>query len=154
VSETASPSPPTEEPSDKPETGAFDSTLTVHDANGNSLGVYAGIFGNEGEYAPEYEEPKAGEHFVAIHLSLTNHSASTISGDADGSTTVIGSNHDAYQTNFESLTGSCTNFSSGAFSLLPGETENGCVLLELPGGVTVQRIQFGLGLTPEAEWSA
>lgn len=153
VSKTVSPGPTTEEPSNKPETGPFDSTLTVHDANGNALAVYTGIFGKEGEYAPEYEEPKTGEHFVAIYLSLTNRSSSTISGDADGSTTVIGSNHNAYQTNFESLAGSCTNFSSGVFSLLSGETENGCVLFELPGGVTVQTIQFGLGLPPEALWN-
>lgn len=98
---------------------------------------------------PEYEVPKAGEHFVAVELGLTNIGATTITGNANLDTSVIGTNGQNYTTNFDERKG-CTDFSSGDFTLSPGAHEIGCVVFELPLGVTVAKVQFGLNW-PEVE---
>ncbi len=101
----------------------------------------------------EFETPMPGARFIAVHLVLRNAGSTQIENDAEVDTSVIGSNSQAYTTAFDETPG-CTDFDSGEYSLSPGGEETGCVLYELPEGVTAQEVRFGLELNVEAQWNA
>lgn len=92
---------------------------------------------------PEYTQAKAGQRFVAVELTLTNGTASTISSNANVDTTVVGTNGQVYSFALADRRG-CTNFNYGDFTIAPGASETGCVVYELPEGVTVAKVQFEL----------
>jgi len=81
---------------------------------------------------------------VAVELTLKGDGPGTISSDANSNTTVIGSDSQAYTASFDAVA-ECTNFSSGEYALLAGDSERGCVVSQLPEGVTVKSVQFSLG---------
>jgi hypothetical protein len=101
-----------------------------------------------------YDQPNAGYRFVAVGMNLTNQSIATISDDANIDVHVIGTDNQAYPADFNSVT-ECTNFSYGQFTLLPGGTESGCVLFQIPLGVNVKLVQFslGFGYLDVAQWT-
>lgn len=145
------PEPKAPEPAPKtgPEIGSLGATLYVdHDDLSVSASVRDPVSG-----ANEFETPKAGSRFIAVALSLADHGSASIESDANVDATVIGTNNQAYMAAFDETPG-CTNFNSGDYSLLPGGDETGCVLYELPEGVDVQAVRFGLNLNVEAEWNA
>jgi hypothetical protein len=149
--EPKAPEPKAPEPAPKtgPETGPLGATLYVdHDDLSVSASVRDPVSGEN-----EFEAPKTGSRFIAVALSLTDHGSASIESDADVDATVIGSNDQAYMAVFDETPG-CTNFNSGDYSLLRGGDETGCVLYELPEGVDVQAVRFGLNLNVEAEWNA
>jgi len=132
-----------------PETGPLGAALYVdHDDLSVSASVRDPVSG-----ANEFEAPKPGSRFIAVALSLADHGSVSIESDADVDATVIGSNDQAYMAVFDETPG-CTNFNAGDYSLLPGGNETGCVLYELPEGVDVQAVRFGLNLNVEAQWTA
>ena len=92
---------------------------------------------------PEWEKPQPAQHLAAIELSLTNVGATAISGNANFDTTAIGTNGQSYTSNFDERKG-CTDFASGQFTLAPGAHEVGCIVYELPEGVKIAKVQFGL----------
>jgi hypothetical protein len=94
---------------------------------------------------PEYEKPKTGKRFIAVELSLTNTSTSTVSSNANLDTSIIGTDSQTYTAVFDERKG-CSNFSYGDFTLTPGAHEVGCVVYELPEGVKAAKVQFGLEL--------
>ncbi len=94
---------------------------------------------------PEYEKPKTGKRFIAVELSLTNTSTSTVSSNANLDTSIIGTDSQTYTAVFDERKG-CSNFSYGDFTLSLGAHEVGCVVYELPEGVKAAKVQFGLEL--------
>lgn len=119
-------------------------TLTVHDFNGNTLRVTAaGIIDPAAPANADVAVP-AGTRLVAVELTLKGDGPGTISSDANSNTTVIGSDGQAYTPGFDPVT-ECTNFSDGAYTLLAGDTEKGCVVVQLPNSVTIKSVQFSLG---------
>ena len=97
--------------------------------------------------------PRRVSGLVAVFLGLTNNSYGTISGDANF-TKVIGSDGLTYKFDASAKIAGCKNFEFGEFSLLPESKESGCVAYELPEDVTVQAVQFGTYIFPEAQWNA
>jgi hypothetical protein len=135
--------------------GTIGSTLDVHDLQGDTLAVTMTQIIDPATGANEFDTPNSGDRFVAIEMTLENPSSATITDDANGDTTVIGTDSQAYDADFDSVA-ECTNFAYGQFTLLPGASEDGCVLYQLPVGVDVKAIQFVLGgnTANVAQWNA
>jgi len=125
--------------------GAVGATLDVGDSTGDTLAVTMTQIVDPATGANEFYTPNAGDRFIAVDLALENPSAATITDDANLDATVIGTDSQAYTADFDSVA-ECTNFSYGQFTLLPGNSENGCVVFQLPVGVNVKAVQFTLGL--------
>lgn len=134
--------------------GAIGATLEVEDSTGSTLAVTMTQVIDPATGANEFDTPNPGDRFVAVDMTLENPGAGTISDDANNDTTVIGTDSQAYTADFDSVA-ECTNFSYGEFTLLPGGTENGCVVYQLPVGVSVKAIQFSLGgnTADVAQWT-
>ncbi len=136
-------------------TAPIGSILTVYQS-GDALQVTATVR-DPVTAQDEYGTPKAGHRLVAVYLGFTNNSYGTISGDANF-TKVIGSDGLIYK--FDPAAwlgpslGGCGNFELGEYSLLPESKETGCVVYDLPEGITVQAVQFGTYIFPEAQWNA
>lgn len=130
-------------------TGAIGTTLQV---DGGSLAVTPTI-SDPVSSSNEYEKPQAGSRYLAVQFVLTDIGAAQIESDINVDARVVGTNRQVYSSTFAELA-SCTNFASGDFALLPGASETGCAVYELPEGVDVQTVQVGLQLDVEATWSA
>jgi hypothetical protein len=135
---------------------AIGSVLTVHE-NGDALQVSVGL---QDPVTAQYslgQTPEEGHRAVAVFLNFTNNSYGTISGDA-GFTKIIGSDGLTYNSDPYAWLGpspaECGEFRFGEYSLLPESRESGCVVYVLQEGVTVQAVQFGTYIEPEAQWNA
>jgi hypothetical protein len=137
------------------DTGPVGATLNVHDSSGNALAVTMTQIVDPATAANPYFTPNPGDRFVAVEMSLLNQSSATITDDANGDVTVIGTDSQAYTADFDSVA-QCTNFSYGGFTLLPGTpSESGCVVFQLPNGVNVKAVQFSLdSYVDTARWNA
>ena len=118
--------------------------LTVHDFNGDTLAVKADGFIDPANPSNQDVSPATGTRFVAVEVTLTDEGPGTISSDANTNMTLIGSDGQAYTSQFEPVS-ECTNFSNGAYTLLNGNAERGCVVFQLPAGVSLKAVQFSLG---------
>jgi len=129
-------------------------TQRVHDASQNALAVDVAQIFDPATGIDQFNQPNAGYRFVAVEINLSNQSTGTISDDANLDVQVIGSTNQAYSPDFSSVT-ECTDFSSGSFTLLPGGTESGCVLFQVPLGIQVKVVQFslGYGFLDVAQWN-
>jgi len=144
------PPPPPAPKTAPPPTPAPSSTLDLHDFSGNTLAVDAYLAADPATPANRFDKPSAGDRFVAIGLHLTDLGPGTISDDADGDTSLVGTNGQVYTPSFDGVQG-CTNFDYGIFTLFDGESESGCVVFELPDSVGISRVAFTLGVNT-AQW--
>lgn len=91
--------------------------------------------------ADQFNTPPTGKRIVAAEFTIANKGSATLSDDANANAALIGANGQTYQPSFDSVS-ECTNFSSGTFTITPGQTENGCVTFEVPTGIAVKAVQF------------
>ena len=91
--------------------------------------------------ADQYTTADAGKRFVATSLKIMNNGTSSYQDDANNNITLIGSDNQSYTTDISSVSG-CTNFSNGQYTLAAGEGATGCVVFQIPNGVTTAKIQF------------
>lgn len=133
---------------------AIGATQQVQDMNKNTLAVTIAQLIDPATGTDEFNQPNAGYRFVAVDMGLSNQSTGTISDDANVDVDVIGTDNQAYPADFDSVA-ECTNFSYGEFTLLPGGTESGCVVFQLPSGVNAKLVQFslGYGYLDVAQWT-
>lgn len=133
---------------------ALGATEIVHDSSKNALMVTPSPIIDPATGADPYNQPNAGYRFVAVDMTLANQSSGTISDDANLDVQLIGTDNQAYSADFNSVS-ECTNFSYGEFTLLPGGTESGCVVFQLPSGVNAKTVQFslGYGYLDVAQWT-
>jgi hypothetical protein len=131
-------------------------TQIVHDFNKNALAVTASQIIDPATGTDQFNQPNSGFRFVAIELNLSNQSTATISDDANSDVQLIGTDNQAYTADLFSSINECTNFSYGEFTLLPGGTESGCVVFQLPIGINAKLVQFSLdyGFLDVAQWTA
>jgi hypothetical protein len=146
-------------------TGSFNPTLTkggplqttadVANFSGDPLAVTMTQIVDPATGANEFYTPNPGYRFVAVEMTLQNASNATITDDANTDVTVIGTDSQAYVFDADDVS-ECTNFSYGDYTLLSGNSEDGCVVFQLPTGVSVQAIQFALNgnNADTAQWSA
>ncbi len=133
--------------------GTIGTTLDVENYTGDTLAVTMTRIIDPATGADEFNTPNMGDRFVAVDMSLENLSAATITDYANSDAAVIGTDSQAYTADLDSVA-ECTNFSSGVFTLLPGNSENGCVVFQLPVGIGVKAIQFtiGIGASDIVQW--
>lgn len=98
--------------------------------------------------------PKSGTRFVATEFTITNKGHETFTSDSNDDASVVGSNNQVYTWTFATVT-ECTNFDSGVFDLVPNASETGCVVFDIPEGVTVTRVIWAstLGLGSTVQWT-
>jgi hypothetical protein len=122
---------------------AVGSPVVVHDFGGDELSVTATQIIDPATAAPGSGLANAGYQFVAVVLSLSDVTGGSITGDANFSTNVIGSDGITYTADFGSVA-ECTNFSYGIFQLAGTDTETGCVVFQIPTSVYVATVNFSL----------
>lgn len=121
------------------------SVLSVHDFSGNTLDVSADVVADPATPVDAaVANLPARSRLIAVEFTLKGGGPGTVSSDANNDATVIGSDQQAYTASFDPVT-DCTNFAQGTFTINPGNTERGCVVYQMPNGVTVNSVQFSLG---------
>lgn len=82
-----------------------------------------------------------GDIYVATLLTIKNTGSQAFQGDANNDSTLVGSNNQDYQADFDDVN-ECTNFNDGSYQLGAGESVTGCVVFVLPPGVTPAKFQY------------
>jgi hypothetical protein len=96
--------------------------------------------------------PNPGTRYVAVQFGFEGRSR-IFDDDADVEATVTGSDGQTYTPQLSSPAG-CTNFAYGQVTLASGGKATGCVMFQLPTGVSVATVDYGgrLGGGNIAEW--
>jgi hypothetical protein len=146
---------PKSKPKPKPSGPTIGSTLRVLNQNKQYEAVkLVAIFDPAQPSDPDLG-PNAGMKYVGVEIQITNQSKGTDSGDANNNTSVIGSNKQGYQADFDSIS-ECTNFNSGEYALPKGQPEIGCVIFQMPTAVAVSKVEYNPNSgfsTNNAVWS-
>ena len=134
--------------------GPLGATLDVHDFNGNTLAATVTKIVDPATGMDQFSQPNLGFRFVAVQMNLQSAAQKTISNNSNIDTTVIGTDNQGYSPDFNSVA-ECTNFNSGEFTLLPGYSETGCVVFQLPNGINVKTVQFSFDsmFLDTAQWN-
>jgi hypothetical protein len=93
--------------------------------------------------ANEAFDADSGSRLVAVEVHIFNAGTTTLDDDALSDLSIAGSNRDTYTPGFASAAG-CPDFDDGAFTLNRGASATGCVEVQLPDGVAVERVMFTL----------
>jgi hypothetical protein len=128
---------------------------TVHDFTDDELSVTVSQIYDPATAANGSGLPDAGMRFVAVEMSLADVTGGSIAGDANYSTTVVGTDGKTYTADIGSVA-ECTNFTVGTFQIEGTDTTtSGCVVFELPTSVYVQTVNFSLapGYLDSGEWN-
>ena len=81
----------------------------------------------------DFDQPDAGDRLVSAQFKIVG-DVGTFSDDANSDATIIGSDNQTYQPTYDTVKG-CTNFDSGSYKVLRGQTSVGCVVFEEPTGL-------------------
>ncbi len=138
-----------------PAPGAIGSSATLHDFTDDELAVTVSQIYDPATAANGSGLPDAGTRFVAVEMSLADVTGGSIAGDANYSTTVVGTDGKTYTADIGGVS-ECTNFTVGTFQIEGTDTTtSGCVVFELPTSVSVQTVDFSLapGYLDSGVWS-
>jgi Domain of unknown function (DUF4352) len=91
--------------------------------------------------ADQYTTADAGKRFIAVSVKIINNGTSSFQDDANSNITLIGSDNQSYTFDSSNVSG-CTNFSYGTYTLATGASATGCVVFQVPNGVSTSKIQF------------
>ncbi|MFY9783363.1 MAG: fibronectin type III domain-containing protein [Acidimicrobiales bacterium] len=133
---------------------AVGSPVVLHDFAGDELSVTASQIIDPATAGAGSGLANAGYRFVAVVLNLSDVTGGSITGDANYSTSVIGTDGQTYTADFGSVA-ECTNFSYGIFQLAGTDTVSGCVVFQLPTAVSVATVDFSMapGYLDSAVWT-
>jgi hypothetical protein len=141
------------EPSPSSSAGRIGST-EVFSTTGQDFSVQlAAVTTPASPATPTVTPPKTGDRYVALRFTIHDIGTASITGDADSSASVIGSNEQIY-TSVPTIVTGCTNFDYGSFQLSHGQSVSGCVVFDIPDAVRVATVKWSLGIGGKgAEWS-
>jgi hypothetical protein len=135
---------------------AMGSPQIVHDFYGDTLSITVSQTVDPATAGTGSGLPDVGYRFVAVEANLSNSGPANggVDGNANLAMTVTGSDSQTYTADFGTAS-QCTNFSYGEFQVPNGDTATGCVLFQLPTGVTVKSVQFTLdaGFLDTVAWT-
>ncbi len=114
--------------------------FAVTSSSGSKYDVHLTKVIDPAQGTDEFSTPDAGKRLVGAVFRITGVKGNS-SDDANNDATLIGSNGQAYQADFDSIAG-YTNFSSGQFNAAPGAAEVGAVTFQVPAGVKVAEVQW------------
>jgi hypothetical protein len=133
--------------------GPVGTSYAVTDPSGNKMSVTLTQVIDPAQGADQFTSPQNGNRFVGAVFDIKGING-TVSDDANNDATLIGSNGQTYTADFDSIAG-YTNFNHGEYSVSAGESSVGAVTFQVPGAVTVSKVEWsangGLGGAP-AEW--
>jgi hypothetical protein len=139
---TTRPVTTTSHPTTTTTTPGVGGTLSFEDANGVPYTVSLQQVIDPAPGADQDNQPDPGDRFVAAEFVITDTSSSaTTSDDANNDATVVGSDDQTYDADFDDVAG-CTNFNDGLYQLSPGQSATGCVVFQLPTSVTVATVEW------------
>jgi hypothetical protein len=122
-------------------TGPIGTAFTDTDSTNDVMTVTLTAVQDPAVGSDQFDQPDAGNRFVAAKFTLVGKTGA-FSDDANSDATLIGSDSQTYQPDFDNVNG-CTNFNSGSFTVTPGETSIGCVVFQVPSAIKVKQIQWG-----------
>lgn len=140
---------------DKTSVARIGSAIQLSAANNAKLSVTAQQVIDPASGANEFSTPESGKRFVGVKFVISNVGSGTYNGNANNGASVIGSDGQTYTTDFNAIAG-CTNFNNGDITLAPEGASTGCVVFQIPNGVTVAKVRFNpnSGLSGETgEWT-
>lgn len=113
-------------------------------------------FVNPSQPDNQYVTPQnSGDIFVAAAFTITNESSSTVTDDIYNCVRIYDAAGQGFQSDFEQ-TASGPSFPGGEFTVAPGGTASGWVMLEVPGGAPLTTINFipgsGYATNAAASW--
>jgi len=133
--------------------GPVGTSYAVTDESGNKMSVTLTQVIDPAQGADQFNSPQSGNRLVGAVFDIKGING-TFSDDANNDATLIGSNGQTYTADFDSIAG-YTNFNHGEYSVSAGESSVGAVTFQVPGAVTVSKIEWSangdLGGAP-AEW--
>lgn len=137
-----------------PSAVALGAAQAVHDFSGDTLSVTVTSVVDPATAGTGSGGPDNGYRFVAVQMNLTDTGLGSVEGDVNYSTSVVGSDGTTYHADFGTVA-ECTNFSYGLFDLPGNDSASGCVVFELPTGVSATTIKFTLapGWLDTGEWN-
>lgn len=104
----------------------------------------------------QFNTPEAGKRLVTADFKIVNNGQSTVRGNADNNTIIIGSDNQTYTSDLRSVS-ECTDFDYSSYVIVSGASQTGCVTFQLPNGISVATVRF----TPHSgnsmdmgEWTA
>ncbi len=128
------------------------SVLSFKDENGNPYQVQAVNIIDPAQGADQFTTPNAGDRFVAIVFKITDTGKNQISDDANSDASIVASNDQTYTADFDSVS-ECTNFNSGEYQLANGQSVTGCVVFQVPTGLSVSVVEWAPGFGENfGEW--
>jgi hypothetical protein len=140
---SAEPSLP-ESPPASAQTGAVGTTFTITstDDSGNPVVYDVTLVAVSQDAAPDnsFDGASAGHHLASAEFKITGITGSA-HDDANLDANAVGSNEQSYQASFSGLAAG-TNFSSGDFTVAPGQTEVGYVSFEVPNSIQVSSVAW------------
>jgi len=141
-------------PSSNPNSGPLGTTYQVGgtDSNSNSTTykVTAVTVDQHSPLAPYDSLTNSADHLAAVKFRITGVTGQS-SDDANNNASVISGDTTQYPSTLNSTTDG-PNFSSGSFTLAPGQTASGWVTFELPPGQSIASVQWvpSSGLSDQA----
>jgi hypothetical protein len=141
-------------PRSNPNSGPLGTTYQVGgtDSNSNSTAykVTAVVVDQHSSLAPYDSLTNSADHLAAVKFRITGVTGES-SDDANNNASVISGDTTQYPSALNS-TADGPNFSSGSFTVAPGQTASGWVTFELPPGQSVASVQWvpSSGLSDQA----
>lgn len=129
-------------------------TISLKGQNNKTIDVTLLKIIDPAQGANEFATPDSGKRFVGAQFQVKNTGTETFNDDANNDASAQGSDNQSYSADMNDIAG-CTNFNQGEFTLSPGSAVTGCVVFQLPTGVSVSKVQFAanMGLAADtAEW--
>lgn len=138
----ATAAPATAAPTTVPAVAHVGSALAVEDSQSNKGTVTLVQVIDPAQGSDSYTTPDAGKRFVGAKFTVAG-TAGTLKDDANNDATLIGSDGQTYTADFNDIAG-CTNFDGGSFTVASGSSSTGCVVFQVPTGVTVAKVRFDI----------
>ena len=116
-------------------------TMTLGSEN---VGVTLDNVYNPAQGSDTFDQPNAGNYFVALDFTVQNNSSTPFTDDMNSDVTLVGSDNQTYTADFDTVS-ECTNFNNGDVALGKNASVTGCVVFQLPDTVKPAQMDFLFG---------
>ena len=113
-------------------------------ASSENVGVTLDNVYNPAQGSDTFDQPNAGNYFVALDFTVQNNSSTPFTDDMNSDVTLVGSDNQTYTADFDTVS-ECTNFNNGDVALGKNASVTGCVVFQLPDTVKPAQMDFLFG---------
>ncbi len=126
-----------------PQRGSLGTSFTETDDASNTMSIALSSVIDPAHGFNDIDQPSTGNRFIATEFKLIGIRGSS-ADNANNNTSLIGDNHHVYAAALDDV-GECTNFTDGDYKVAPNQSSMGCVVFQVPLGVTASQVTW----TPE-----